>query len=139
MKLLFDEKLSEIMDEIADAETQRINIFAEIGEKAFSVVRDNPEFTELTGKIDEITSRFEELQQRKADLLEEKERYEKEEKERIARLTCFKCRKVSSDESKFCEECGAKLGELPREYCKNCGTLNQPNMKFCGECGTKLA
>ena len=52
--------------------------------------------------------------------------------------TCFYCKTINADDAAFCEECGKRLGEKPREYCEACGTVNSPGQKFCGECGAKL-
>lgn len=133
-----DETLCAITDEIAALEKQRLGMFAEVGEMALPALRDKPEFTELAAKIDKIAEKLGGLRQRESELLEEKARREKEEKERQLALTCFACKRVNPEGARFCEQCGGKLGEPPREYCKACSTLNSPNMKFCGECGAKL-
>jgi membrane protease subunit (stomatin/prohibitin family) len=72
------------------------------------------------------------------EIREEKIKYERAEKERIARFTCPACKKVNMDSASFCEECGTKVGELVREFCRACCTMNPQGMKFCGECGAKL-
>ena len=136
--LIYEEKLSAMANEISALETSRLMALAEIGEKALAEICDKPDFAELREKFDGIEGRIKELKQQEAALLEEKTRFEKEEKERLIRRTCFTCKAVNPEGSRFCEECGAKLGELPREYCKNCGTVNPAGMKFCGECGSKL-
>jgi len=133
-----DERLSAIAEEMAVLEKQRLDTLAEIGEKAIPELREKPELTELIVKANELTEKICELREREASLLEEKERAEKEERDRIAKLTCFSCRTVNPESARFCEKCGAQLGIPPREYCTACGTMNQPGMKFCGECGTKL-
>ena len=76
---------------------------------------------------------------------------------------CPNCRKIYSDEFRFCEICGvelekvavdsAKIGtydeELPSQqqeelpsrqkvFCPQCGTPNKARAKFCGNCGTLL-
>jgi len=40
-----------------------------------------------------------------------------------------------SGSGKFCQNCGAALGD---RVCPNCSHPNPPSVKFCGECGTKL-
>ena len=119
-------------------EERRRAVFAEIGEKALPELRDMPAYAELAAQADAIAGEISAGRQREADLLEEKERHEREEKERIAKLTCFACKTVNVDGSKFCESCGARLGVPPRELCGACGTMNRLGMKFCGECGNKL-
>ena len=131
--------LAAIAGEMAALEAKRLKAFADIGEKALPELRGGPEYAGLAAAVDAIDADIAALKQREADALAEKERRDKEEKERIAKLTCFSCKTVNVDGSKFCESCGAKLGVPPREYCASCGTMNRPNMKFCGECGKKLA
>jgi len=135
----FDELIAAAAEEIAFVESRSIEILAEIGRKAFPEICDKPDFAELIAKLGEIEKQTGEIQKRIENLREEKERYELEEKKRLEKCTCYYCKKVNEENAMFCEECGARLGEPPREYCKSCGTMNQPNMKFCGECGTKLS
>jgi len=48
-------------------------------------------------------------------------------------MICNSCNSAIPDNSKFCPECGAKLG------CPNCGCTQIPaNAKFCPECGFKM-
>lgn len=57
-----------------------------------------------------------------------------------ARATpCPNCSKPLPSDSKFCPECGTKLGELNQEMitCPKCGAKT-PRGKFCVECGTAL-
>ena len=135
---MVNERLSAAADEMAVLEQQRISVLAEIGEKAFPELSDKPEYAGLAAKVKEVTEKIGDLKRQEAELLAEKEQAEKEERERLFKLTCFSCNTVNPEGAKFCEECGGKLGEPPREYCKACGTLNQPSMNFCGECGAKL-
>lgn len=48
--------------------------------------------------------------------------------------SCPKCGKPAG-EGKFCNNCGATLGLLK---CPKCGAANPLDTKFCGECGMKL-
>ncbi|GAH71020.1 unnamed protein product, partial [marine sediment metagenome] len=51
-------------------------------------------------------------------------------------------------ESKFCEQCGQKLGDVitpnaptkmeKGKFCPECGIEVNPNAKFCFRCGTQL-
>lgn len=49
-------------------------------------------------------------------------------------IKCPECGQELVEGSKFCMNCGAKLGEIK---CKNCGTKLEANAKFCPECGTR--
>ncbi len=47
---------------------------------------------------------------------------------------CFQCGKPAG-EGKFCNNCGAALNLIK---CPKCGAQNSTGTRFCGECGTKL-
>jgi len=47
---------------------------------------------------------------------------------------CPQCGKLAG-EGKFCVNCGASLSLIK---CPKCGAQNQATTRFCGECGTKL-
>ncbi|MFQ9179759.1 MAG: zinc ribbon domain-containing protein [Eggerthella lenta] len=49
------------------------------------------------------------------------------------RLSCPKCSAQVPAGSKFCLECGEKLGG---GFCAQCGATLPPSAKFCPECGT---
>ena len=133
-----DERIAALKEEVAGLEEERFKAFAEFGEKAFPEIRKKEGFSEIAEKIDALTVEIDAKGEQEKELLAEQERLEQEEKERILKCTCYSCQYVNTEDAVFCENCGAKLGEPPREYCKNCGTMNQPTLKFCGECGTKL-
>ena len=134
----FDEKLAAIAEEAEALKDLRTEMILEIGEKAYAELSGRPELAELVARIAEVEEKAEGLRQQEEELAAEKAQFEREEKERIARRTCIKCKALNPEDAKFCEECGQGLGILPREYCKNCSTMNPPGLKFCGECGTKL-
>ncbi|MCZ0862513.1 SPFH domain-containing protein [Methanocorpusculum vombati] len=49
--------------------------------------------------------------------------------------SCPKCGNTVPTGTKFCPECGSKLGQ---SFCSECGAKVMPGMKFCAECGNKL-
>ena len=51
-------------------------------------------------------------------------------------MECSNCGAEIEDDSKFCEECGAKV-EIVKK-CPKCGNENPANAKFCVECGESL-
>ncbi|KON33822.1 MAG: hypothetical protein AC479_02985 [miscellaneous Crenarchaeota group-6 archaeon AD8-1] len=53
-------------------------------------------------------------------------------------IQCHKCGALNPTNTKFCGNCGNKLGALKMVQCPKCGTENPSQMKFCGNCGTKL-
>jgi len=53
-------------------------------------------------------------------------------------IYCPKCGTANRDGSKFCNECGEKLGPQTQVKCPHCGTLNSVQSVFCSECGGRL-
>ena len=133
-----NEQLNALKDELVKLDEERREALMEFGEAALAELRDNKDFSEAVTKIDELTEKITEKSELESTLLVNKEKQEREERERIVKLTCFSCNIVNPEGAMFCENCGAKLGVLPREYCKECGTMNQSGLKFCGECGNRL-
>ena len=133
-----NEQINALQEEKAKLAEDKIKALAEFGEKALAELRDKKDYSEDVAKIDKITAEIEAKDKKETSLLAEKEKQEKEEKERIMKLTCFSCNTVNPDGAVFCENCGAKLGEPPKEYCKSCNFMNQTGMAFCGKCGAKL-
>ena len=134
----YENKLAALKEEIVSSQNQRPSLLIEFGTKALPALRDNKDFAELAKKIDELDNKIEALIKDEEELLSNRAKYEKEEKEDVLRRTCPQCRAFNPGDAKFCEECGAPVGSLPREYCEECGTVNHAGLKFCGECGAKL-
>jgi RNA polymerase subunit RPABC4/transcription elongation factor Spt4 len=118
-------------EQIARLEQAELASLAELGRKLLPGLSDSSEHASLASSIKDMGTKL-------ATLRREKSLLDEEYKQQLAALTCFVCKAVSPTGSRFCEECGGKLGEPPREYCKSCGTMNGPNLKFCGECGARL-
>jgi len=53
------------------------------------------------------------------------------------KVKCSKCGAEMPSNMKFCGNCGSPL-ELTERECPKCKTKNPPNIKFCGNCGEKL-
>ncbi len=54
----------------------------------------------------------------------------------VGLLLCPRCGAENQQGTKFCSECGQKLGGKPK--CSSCGTENEAGAKFCCDCGAKL-
>jgi membrane protease subunit (stomatin/prohibitin family) len=55
-----------------------------------------------------------------------------------ATIPCQKCGKQNPAGTKFCGNCGNKMGSLNMVKCPKCATEMPPQMKFCGNCGVKM-
>jgi hypothetical protein len=53
-------------------------------------------------------------------------------------IYCPKCGTANRDGSRFCNECGERLGTQTRLRCPDCGTYNPLQSVFCSECGGSL-
>lgn len=96
------------------------------------------EFSEIYTELEDIDKMLQRKQaeaQQAEHAAEEKKRAE--ERERDARI-CKNCGADNEPGTKFCGECGAKLGSPEAAACPKCGTENAPGTKFCGNCGNKL-
>ena len=54
---------------------------------------------------------------------------------------CEVCGTGNLPNTKFCQECGAKLplpAELEKRTCQGCGAEVATGIKFCNECGTRI-
>ena len=133
-----NEQLVALATEIESLEGSRIKALVGFGELALPELKDKAEFSEAAAEIEEMDAKIAESKENKVTLEATKAQLEFEQRERDVRRTCFVCNRVNPEGARFCEGCGGKLGDLPREFCKKCGTLNLSTLKFCGECGNKL-
>ena len=133
-----NERIEALKEEVAQLEIDKAAALAEFGEKALPELRGKKGFSEDAEKIDSLMAEIEAKGEEETALLEEKEKLEEEEREKLMKRTCFSCNNVNPEDAAFCENCGSKLGEPPAEYCKACKFMNQPGMAFCGKCGAKL-
>lgn len=51
-------------------------------------------------------------------------------------ITCPKCNKELSDDTKFCDGCGAQIFETI--FCPNCGKQTSTEFAFCQSCGASI-
>ena len=124
-------KSEAIAGKITESEQTALALYAELGQKMLGLLAADSEHAPLADNIREINAQLEELRREFTEL-------EQTYKTQLIALTCFACNMVNPEGSRFCEVCGAKLGEPPKEYCRACNTTNRPGQKFCGECGAKL-
>ena len=52
-------------------------------------------------------------------------------------LVCPSCRSDNAPDSRFCAQCGQRLG--PAEQACKCGAVLAPGVKFCPSCGAAAA
>ena len=53
-------------------------------------------------------------------------------------IYCPRCGTANREGSRFCNDCGQKLGTHTRIKCPHCGSMNSVQNVFCDECGGRL-
>lgn len=119
--------------QVSDLKKQEKDLYAEIGKMAIAQY-GLESFGEVADKLKLVQSNLnmatKELDAQKAEQ-EAKERAA----EAVAEATkCPSCGYANPEGTKFCQECGAKLGSLK---CVSCGADLPPGSRFCGECGSR--
>ncbi len=127
--------------ELGELGGRKKEALAKIGEAVYESHKQSGKYGEFAAlyeeiaDIDKMLQRKQEEAQQAERAAEEKQRAE--ERERDARI-CKNCGADNEPGTKFCGECGSKLGSPEALRCGGCGAENAPGTKFCGECGSKL-
>ena len=54
-------------------------------------------------------------------------------------IKCTSCGFENNEINKFCEQCGSKLEQKPKEqFCRYCGKQLEPAALFCTSCGKRI-
>ena len=105
-----DVKLMTAQSELSALQQQETETYAQIGRQAL---------TQGAGRFPELESKLRLIQENVSEAQK--------------RLTCAQAEKDAKG-TKFCQECGAKLGAAK---CNRCGAPLSLGIRFCGECGAK--
>lgn len=127
-------QLFKLQSEVSDLKKQEEGLYTEIGKRAveqyglgsFGDAADRMKL--IRANLAAAENKLKEAQGIEA----ERERAEKEAK---AGRTCPACGHENPEGTRFCQECGGKLGGAK---CPSCGAENSPGVKFCQECGARL-
>ena len=138
-----DTQLLRVHTEVNDLKKQENSLYADIG-RAAAEQYGLEVFGETADRLKLVQANLAAAEQKLADAerqAEERKRIEEERRQaeeaaRAERL-CPQCGCENPEGTKFCRECGAKLGSKSN-LCPACGAENAPGTKFCQECGTKL-
>ncbi len=141
-----ESQLLKLKNEVDELKQQETDLYTEIGRKA--VEQYGPEaFGDIADRLKLIQVNLEAAQEKWQTAKAEKEQRDAEEKAaqeqraaaaRAARMerTCPQCGTENPEGTKFCQECGSKLGA--QNNCPACGHANPIRVKFCQECGNKM-
>ena len=126
-------KMMNAQTQVSDLKKQEADIYVEIGKKAVAQYGLDA-FPEYADKLRLIQSN---LQAATSELNSQKAEHEAREKaaaDAAAAARCPSCGYDNPEGTRFCQECGTKMGA---QNCVSCGAALQPGTRFCGECGAK--
>lgn len=133
-------KMMNAHTQVSDLQKQEKDLYAEIGRMAVERYGLDA-FGETANKLRLVQSNLEtanrELDARKAEqdaAKAEADARQRAEEEAAAALRCPSCGYSNPEGTKFCQECGTKMGA---SACVSCGAALAPGSRFCGECGAR--
>lgn len=127
-----DLKLMTAQSELSALQQQETETYAQIGRQALA--QGAGRFPDLENKLRLIQENVSEAQKRLTCAQAEKNAKDIARQAQDAARTCPQCGDYNPEGTKFCQECGAKLGAAK---CNRCGAPLSPGIRFCGECGAK--
>lgn len=130
-------QLLKTQSEVSEFQKQENDLYIEIG-KAAVAQYGLESFGEAADRMKLIQANLSAAQVRLQEAQSAKEQKEKAEKEALAGRTCPQCGHENPEGTKFCQECGGKLGAV-KNTCPACGAESPAGVKFCQECGAKLS
>ncbi|NLA71963.1 MAG: zinc ribbon domain-containing protein [Clostridiaceae bacterium] len=122
--------------EVSDLQKQELELYAEMGKKAFAQC-GTEKFAEEAERLQLVQSNLSIAQDKLAAATAEYENMKSEEKARICECTCSCCGYENPEGTKFCNGCGAKLIQWEKLFCVVCGEELAPGVRFCGQCGSE--
>ncbi len=121
--------------EISELKKQIGEIYQKIGKKAVEQYGAE-NFAEEVQKLEQLQAELTAAQTKADEIKAAEEAKAKAEQEALAARTCTECGYENLEGTRFCQQCGTKMGS--KNLCPNCSTLNKAGINFCRECGTKL-
>lgn len=129
-------KLMNAQTEVGDLKKQEEALYAEIGRQAVQAYGPDS-FGDTANKLKLVQSNLHSAQAKLDATKSEQEAKAQAEKAEKAACTCPDCGHENPEGTKFCQECGAKLGASGNSHCTSCGAQLAPGTRFCGECGAR--
>lgn len=129
-------KLMNAQVEVGDLQKKKAEILAEIGAKAVAQYGIDS-FGDLGNQLKLVETNLAAAQGKLQTMQEEKSAQEAAAKAEQAKTTCPECGTFNPEGTKFCQECGAKLGAPEQSFCSTCGAEMKAGARFCGACGAQ--
>ena len=127
-------KLLKMQTEVSDLKKQQTDLYTEIGKRAVEQY-GLASFGELAQRMQLIESNLAAAEAKLREAQGAEQERERAEKAAKAGRTCPACGHENPEGTRFCQECGGKLGGMK---CPACGADNGPGVKFCNACGNRL-
>ena len=127
-------QLFKMQTEVSDLKKQETTLYTEIGRLAVEQYGLDS-FGELADRMRLIQANLEAAEQKLKEAQGAQQERERAEKEAKAGRTCPGCGYENPEGTRFCQECGGKLGGAK---CPSCGADNGPGVKFCQQCGSRM-
>lgn len=128
-------QLLKAQGEVSELKKQEKELYEAIGRKAVEQY-GMESFEEEAQKLGLIQSNLVTAQAKVDEIKKAEEEKARAEEEARAARTCKECGHENPEGTKFCQQCGTKMGA--RNLCPSCGAENAPGVKFCQQCGTKM-
>ena len=128
-------QLFKLQSEVSDLKKQETELFTEIGKKAIEQYGLEA-FGDTANRMNLIRANLAAAEQKLAEAQGIAKEKEAAEKAALAGRTCSQCGCENPEGTKFCQDCGSKLGAA--NHCPACGAENPANVKFCQQCGGKM-
>ncbi|MDD3168605.1 MAG: zinc ribbon domain-containing protein [Eubacteriales bacterium] len=131
-------KLFQTQSEISELKNRELQLYAEIGKKAYPELKDQAVYADLVTELNFIQKKLSTVQEDLQAARNIKSEQEQQEQEQLKARTCPNCDTLNPEGVKFCQECGAKLNLSTKVKCLECGAVFPIGTRFCGECGRQL-
>jgi hypothetical protein len=127
-------KLLAVQSELSDLKKQELELLAEIGRQAFEA---SPNSWAQSPKLKLLRENIASLEAEANAAKAAQEAAEAAKEAQEAQTRCPECGHVNPEGTKFCQECGSKVGPAGKKHCTSCGAQLSPGIRFCGECGAR--
>lgn len=122
---------------LQELQTDEARILGEIGQKILPELGGRADFDSLVTELKIVREKMAKAQEELSAAKSAKEQTAKEAAAAQAQARCPVCGYDNAPGTKFCQDCGGKLGG-DKTFCTSCGAQNPPGTRFCGECGARV-